>query len=236
MSRRASVYTLSLRPIATAADLAACASIYAHYVSGSVCTWAYDGEAPSLQEWEAQWRACTARGLPWFVAEATTSRPPASPVGSTAGAPEVEMGVGVGTVQVPSNVIVGYCTVSPYRSRAGWRWTVEHSLYTAPGWQRRGVGRALLSRTIDACRASRIAALVAVISVHGPTNGGASSLSLHEALGFVRAGYLPAVGVKGGLVLDCAILILNLQPPPTESIAPDAPSVSGGALVQGSGE
>lgn len=172
-------------------DLAAMRAIYEHYVSTALCTWAYDGEVPTASEYDASWRTCTARGLPWLVAVA----------------PEAGGGDG-------PDVVVGYCTIAPFRARTGWRWTVENSLYTAPGWQRRGVGRALLAASLVECRAARVAGVVAVISAHGPSGVGAASLALHEAAGFTRTGVLPGAGTKGGLVLDCVFMHFRIQDPP----------------------
>jgi len=48
--------------------------------------------------------------------------------------------------------VVGYSYASSYRSRIGYRFTVEDSVYVSPAAARRGVGNALLNRLIDVCR------------------------------------------------------------------------------------
>ena len=118
--------TFSVRPC-TPSDIEAMCAIYAHYIRTSTCTWAWpESDLPVASEWQAKLAAATARGLPWLVAEEG---------GSAAGA-------GAGTVA--ASRLIGYCTVGEFRARTGWRNTCEHSIYTLPEAQRRGVGRALL--------------------------------------------------------------------------------------------
>jgi L-amino acid N-acyltransferase YncA len=52
---------------ATADDLEAIASLYAHYVETSTVT--FDLEAPGLDAWRSRLRAAAAAGHPWRVAE-----------------------------------------------------------------------------------------------------------------------------------------------------------------------
>src|SRR6202035_2908185 len=39
----------------------------------------------------------------------------------------------------------------PYRARPAYRWCVEDSVYVAPNYHRRGVGRLLLARLVEEC-------------------------------------------------------------------------------------
>lgn len=41
-------------------------------------------------------------------------------------------------------VVAGYAYASAFRARAGYRWTVENSIYLASATQGRGIGKALL--------------------------------------------------------------------------------------------
>jgi L-amino acid N-acyltransferase YncA len=90
--------------------------------------------------------------------------------------------------------VLGYAYAAPYRTRIGYRYTVEDSVYVDPAAVGRGVGRRLLERLIDACTARGCRQMIAVI---GDT-GNAASIALHEACGFARVGMLPSVGFKFG--------------------------------------
>lgn len=55
----------------------------------------------------------------------------------------------------PDGRLAGYCYTHPWKSFAGYRDTLETTVYVALGFERRGVGRALMERLIGECRASR---------------------------------------------------------------------------------
>ena len=92
----------------------------------------------------------------------------------------------------------GYAYASSYRGRAGYRWTVEDTVYVKAEVQGKGVGRALLSRLIADCEALGFRQMVAVIGE--PGNG--ASVVLHEKLGFNVIGIFPGLGRKHGRWLD----------------------------------
>jgi phosphinothricin acetyltransferase len=98
--------------------------------------------------------------------------------------------------------ILGYAYAAPYRTRAGYRYTVEDSIYVDPAAVGRGVGRRLLERLIEACAACGCRQMVAVI---GDTDNSAS-IGLHEACGFARVGMLPSVGFKFGRWVDSVLM------------------------------
>ena len=95
-------------------------------------------------------------------------------------------------------VFAGYAYASAYRGRAGYRWTVEDTVYVAPAAQGRGVGRALLSRLIADCEALGFRQMIAVIGDAG--NG--ASVALHQKLGFRTVGIFSGMGRKHGRWLD----------------------------------
>jgi phosphinothricin acetyltransferase len=101
-----------------------------------------------------------------------------------------------------SGRVVGYCYASRYRARSAYRFTLEDSIYIDAAETGRGIGRALLSSLIERCCELGYRQMVAVI-------GGSDqwpSIRLHEALGFTRAGLLPAVGFKFGSWIDCVLM------------------------------
>lgn len=104
--------------------------------------------------------------------------------------------------------VVGYAYASPYRTRSAYRFALEDSIYVDAAEIRRGIGRALLSELVERCTALHYRQMIAVI-------GGREqwpSIRLHEALGFVRVGLLPAVGFKFGGWVDTVLMQRALGP------------------------
>ncbi len=111
-------------------------------------------------------------------------------------------------------VFAGYAYASAYRSRIGYRWTVEDTVYVAPAAQGKGVGGALLAKLMQDCEALGFRQMVAVIGE--PGNG--ASVALHEKLGFTTIGIFPGLGRKHGRWLDtvqmqCALGAGDRDPP-----------------------
>jgi len=100
----------------------------------------------------------------------------------------------------------GYAYASSYRTRPGYRFTVENSVYVAPDMHRRGIGKVLLQALIDACTVLGFRQMIAVI---GDSNQ-AASIGIHKACGFEHAGNLRNIGWKFGRWLDTPIMQLAL--------------------------
>ena len=94
--------------------------------------------------------------------------------------------------------VVGYCYASPFRTRSGYRFTVENAVYVAAGQHGQGIGARLLQEVIDACTALGYRQMVAVIG----DSANAGSLRLHAQLGFRTIGTIQRVGVKFGRWVD----------------------------------
>lgn len=92
----------------------------------------------------------------------------------------------------------GYAYASSYRTREGYRWTVEDTVYVHPDCVGRGVGSALLRRLIEDCTALGLRQMVAVIG--DVTN--TSSIALHEKFGFRTVGVFHGLGRKHDRWLD----------------------------------
>jgi phosphinothricin acetyltransferase len=105
-------------------------------------------------------------------------------------------------VAVQDGHVVGYAHAGAYRPRAGYRHTVEDSVYVGPRAQGQGVGRALLSALIDECTRRNYRQMIAVIG----DAANAASIRLHTAMGFVEVGRLPAIGRKFDRWLDSIML------------------------------
>lgn len=105
-----------------------------------------------------------------------------------------------------AGAVLGYAYAGPYRPRSAYRFTVEDSIYIAPEAAGKGVGRALLTRLIEECRALGYRQIVAVIG----DSANLPSINLHRALGFEPAGLLRHVGLKKGRWLDSVLMQLSL--------------------------
>ena len=103
-------------------------------------------------------------------------------------------------------VVAGYAYASLYRTRPAYRFTVENSVYVAPDNHRRGIGKALLIKVIEACTALGYRQMIAVI---GDSNQ-AASIGVHKACGFTDAGNLRNIGWKFGRWLDTPMMQLAL--------------------------
>jgi len=98
--------------------------------------------------------------------------------------------------------VAGYAYAGPYRTRSAYRYTLEDSVYVAPGRQGQGIGRALLTRLLAECERLGCRRLIAVIG----DSGNAGSIGLHAALGFAHAGLLPSIGFKHGRWVDSVLM------------------------------
>ncbi|MDO9433001.1 MAG: N-acetyltransferase family protein [Phenylobacterium sp.] len=120
--------------------------------------------------------------------------------------------------------VLGFAYAGPFRPRAAYRYTVEDSVYVAPGATGRGVGRAVLSAVIEACEVFGIRQVVAVIG----DSDNAGSIGLHTALGFEPAGVGKALGWKHGRWVDIVWMQKALNG--GVATAPDTPGlILGGA-------
>jgi len=100
-----------------------------------------------------------------------------------------------------SHGVVGFAALSTYRDRAGYRTTVENSVYVHRDYQRRGVGKLLLSALLDVARDSGFHTVIARIDSQS-----SGSLALHESLGFIVVGVERQIGRKFGRWLDSLIV------------------------------
>ena len=101
----------------------------------------------------------------------------------------------------PDSQVVGFAALSTYRDRAGYRTTVEDSVYVHRDYHRQGVGRLLLSSLLDLARESGFHTVIARIDSQST-----GSLELHRSLGFERVGVERQIGRKFGRWLDSVIM------------------------------
>lgn len=94
--------------------------------------------------------------------------------------------------------VMGYAYANIFRLRAAYRYTVENSVYIAPGRIGRGVGRLLMTALLGRCEALGVRQVIAIIG----DSGNAASVGLHRSLGFELKGVMPGVGFKHGRWVD----------------------------------
>src|SRR5215831_7816836 len=104
------------------------------------------------------------------------------------------------------NVVVGYAYATRYRMRIAYRFTLEDSVYISPAHVGRGIGAALLSQLIPACREWGCRQLIAVIG----DSENIASIRVHEKLGFQHSGVLRNVGFKFDRWIDTVLMQLSL--------------------------
>lgn len=105
--------------------------------------------------------------------------------------------------------VLGYGSYGTYRSREGYRATVEHSVYLFADARGKGAGRALLNELIARARAAGLHAMVAVIDARNEV-----SILMHQKFGFEGSGILREVGQKKGRWLDQVQMVLLLDDRP----------------------
>ena len=88
---------------------------------------------------------------------------------------------------------LGYAYASQHRTRAAYRWSCDVSVYVAPSAQRKGVGMQLYVRLLDMLAGQGFRNAFAGIALPN-----ASSVGLHERLGFTHLGTYRDVGYKLG--------------------------------------
>jgi phosphinothricin acetyltransferase len=101
--------------------------------------------------------------------------------------------------------IVGYAYASKWRTRFGYRHSVESSVYLAPGQQRRGLGGMLYRRLLERLREQGCHAVMGGIALPNP-----GSVALHEKLGFDQVAHFREVGHKFGGWVDVGYWQLTL--------------------------
>jgi phosphinothricin acetyltransferase len=111
-----------------------------------------------------------------------------------------ELGVEAGA-ESDGRLVVGFGSLTPYRPRPAYATTVENSVYVDPGYQGRGVGKAILDELV------RIAADHGFHSVVARIVGGhEASIALHAACGFETVGVEREVGRKFSRWLDVVVM------------------------------
>lgn len=109
----------------------------------------------------------------------------------------VEQGLPIFAAVNPAGAVVGWSSLSRFRERKGYQFTVENSVYVAADHRGRGIGKQLLPPLLNRAAALGLKAVIAAIDAEN-----APSIRLHAAFGFERVGHFKQVGHKFGRWLD----------------------------------
>lgn len=101
--------------------------------------------------------------------------------------------------------VVGFASLSPYRTRPGYSTTAEDSIYVDRSHRGQGVGKALLAALVDQARLHGFHSLVGrIVGDHE------ASIALHRSCGFDVIGIEREIGRKFGRWLDVCLMQILL--------------------------
>ena len=109
---------------------------------------------------------------------------------------------------VEGGELAGFASYGTFRAWPAYKYTVEHSVYVHRDHRGKGIGTALMKRLIDAAREQDHHVMVGGIDA-----ANATSIAMHEKLGFIHAGTVRHAGYKFGRWLDLAFYQLLLETP-----------------------
>lgn len=89
--------------------------------------------------------------------------------------------------------IVGWSSISPFKARPAYQFSVESSIYIDSCWHGQGIGKRLMTELIQISRENGFHSIIA-----GATVGQDASIRLHESLGFEHVARFKQVGFKFG--------------------------------------
>jgi len=107
----------------------------------------------------------------------------------------------------PSGQILGYATVSPWKQKAAYRYTVENSIYLRAASTGKGLGTALMAELLARAKAVGIREVVAVIA----DQGAEASIAMHRSFGFTEVGRMGRVGFKFNRWLGTVLMQKSLR-------------------------
>lgn len=106
----------------------------------------------------------------------------------------------------PSQVL-GYASLGPFRTKAGYWPTVEHSIHLHADHRGQGIGQVLLDELV-----ARATADGRFVMVAGIDAGNTGSIRFHERNGFRVVADMPDVGRKHGRVVSLVLMQRELRP------------------------
>ena len=107
-----------------------------------------------------------------------------------------------------AGALLGFASYGVFRPYPANKYSVEHSVYVHPAHRGRGIARVLMQRLIERAREQGYHVLVGGIDARNAT-----SVALHERLGFRHAGTIEQAAFKFGAWCDLAFYQLILDTP-----------------------
>lgn len=111
-------------------------------------------------------------------------------------------------VAIQNDVVKGFSTFGPFRRWGAYKYSVENSVYVSADARGKGIGKELLTKVIEAATQLNKHCVIAGIDA---TN--ATSIRLHEKLGFNEVAHFKQVGFKFNRWLDLKFYQLMLSTP-----------------------
>lgn len=99
-----------------------------------------------------------------------------------------------------AGIVLGYAYLDAYNPRSAYRYTVDLSIYLAPGATGKGLGKMLLSAIEAAAKTQKFSCILSLI-----TGENTRSLRFHEQNGYRKVGLMEQVGLKFGRHIDVFI-------------------------------
>jgi phosphinothricin acetyltransferase len=104
-----------------------------------------------------------------------------------------------------TNTVVGFASLSPFRSRPAYSTTVENSIYVHQDHRGRGIAHVLMVELVETARSHGFHSMIARIA-----DAQEASVRLHTSVGFELVGTEREVGRKFNRWLDVAVMQLLL--------------------------
>lgn len=99
--------------------------------------------------------------------------------------------------------VVGFSSIGPFRAWAGYKYSVENSIYVKDGQRGKGIGKLLMQPLIDAAKEMKLHTIIAGIDADNKL-----SIDFHKQFGFEEAGHLKQIGWKFDRWLDLVFMQL----------------------------
>ena len=119
---------------------------------------------------------------------------------------EVQGGALPWLVAEQDGVVAGYAYATKWRVRHAYRFSVESTVYLAPSFAGKGIGRLLYTALLGRLRGQGCHLVIGGIALPN-----AASVALHEALGFRKVAEFNEVGFKFGRWVDVGYWQLMLS-------------------------
>jgi phosphinothricin acetyltransferase len=111
-------------------------------------------------------------------------------------------------VESDEGVLMGFATYGIFRDKPAFKYSVEHSVYVAPKFRGKGVGRFLLKELIEIAKFNGLHMMIGAIDASNQV-----SVHMHKSMGFEHCGTIKQTGFKFGKWLDLDFYQLILPSP-----------------------